>query len=864
MGVERLGLPPALAFAHPTALLLLLALPAVWRLQARQPYSGSAARRLALALRLGLTTLLALGLAQPAVSWPTDRAAVVFLLDGSDSVTPQARQHALDWIAAARQSMQPADLATVVRFGARPVVEELGKTARVDGTATDLAGALRLAGGLLPADGGRQVVLLSDGQAGSGSARDAAVEEALRLASRGIRLDAVPLERLGGLVDARVEAVEAPARVREGDDAEVAVVVGSETAGRARVRLWTDDRLIADQSVDLQSGTSQFVLGHAPQTQGFHRYRARVDLPGDAFPQNDELAGYTVVAPRPTVLVVPGPTADVRPLQSALASQGIVAAVQPPDVISPRPSGLLHYDGVVLDNVPAASLGLDQMKTLESYVRDFGRGLVAVGGERSYAPGGYADTPLDGVLPVSAKVPMIRRKVPVALLLLIDASESMSRGNARGTKMAMAKQAAADAVSALEDDDQVAVMIFDTRTQVVVPFERVGDAASRERIRQLIARIAPGGGTDIYSSLQAGLDLLGRQTAQARHLVLLTDGRVYDYRDYGDLVQTYRRQGITLSGIAIGDDADAELLRWLAERGGGRYYFTGDPSELPKILVEETRLTNRPALVEQPFQPLASATGEALGLLPTPLPKLGGYVLTSPKPTASVTLSSPQGDAVLAEWQYGLGRVLAWTSDADRRWSGDWLKSSEFARFWSQAVRWTLPSPLEGVLRTRVDVAGGQVIVSADATSEGGQPASLRDTRAVVTGPDGQQATLTLRQVAPGHYEAAGPAGPPGAYSLWVGQYEGGELVAEDRSGFVVPYPAEYRRFGADRPTLRELARATGGDLLDGPASAFVRSGATAPGRPVELWSYCLLASLLLFVAEVALRLRLQRVLARR
>jgi len=210
-----LGLPPTLAFAHPTALLLLLALPAVWWLQARQPYSAGAARRLALALRLGLTTLLALGLAQPAVSWPTDRAAVVFLLDGSDSVTPQAREQALDWIAAARQSMRPSDLATVVRFGARPVVEGVGETARVDGTATDLAGALRLAGGLLPADGGRQVVLLSDGQVGSGAARGAAVEEALRLASRGIRLDAVPLERMGGLADARVEAVEAPDRVRE-------------------------------------------------------------------------------------------------------------------------------------------------------------------------------------------------------------------------------------------------------------------------------------------------------------------------------------------------------------------------------------------------------------------------------------------------------------------------------------------------------------------------------------------------------------------------------------------------------------------------------------------------------------------------
>lgn len=854
----------SLTFAHPLALSILLLTPALLLMQGNRVYASDSARRVAIGLRVLVLAALALALARPFLAWPDDRITTVFLLDASGSSGVERLRAAQSWVDGARRSMRPADGASVVVFGTDPGPGASDSPLADGGATRDLATAIRLAEGLLPPTGHRQVVLLTDGHAGGKSRREEAAEHVRRLSIRGIELDVVLLPTSGKTGGARVVAIDVPARVREGEAEDVAVVVESEVAGAGRLRFWTDGELIADQQVELASGRTRLVVGRVPDRQGYHRFRARVDLPGDPVPENDELDGYAVVVPRARVLVVAGPTADAEPLRAALNEQGMMVTVHLPEAVPPRVTDLVSYDAVVLDNVPAAGLSPEQMKALESFVRDHGRGLVNVGGDRSYAPGGYSGTVLDGILPVSSKVPMVRKKVPVALLLLIDTSESMARGNARDTKIAMAKGAAAEAVAALEDDDQVGVMIFDTRARVVVPFQRVGEAASREGIRDLIGRITPGGGTNIHDSLRAGFELVRRQDSAARHAVILTDGRVYDYRSYDELVQGFSDERITLSGIAVGDDADAQLMRWLSERGGGRYYFTGDPSELPRILTEETRLANRPSVVDVPFEPLIGTSSPLLRGLPPQLPRLGGYVLTSPKPMASVPLVSPQGDAVLAQWQYGLGRVVAWTSDAGQRWSGDWLRRQEFARLWSQTIRWTLPSPLDRALSGRVEVIGDAAKLVVEAAGPGGEPLSLRTVSALVVRPDGSEEALSLSETGPGIYEGQLRPVAPGSHVLWVGLHEGGRLIAEDLSGFVVSYPPEYADLGIDREAFRKLAQATGGKVLEDPAHVFDRAGGSWSGGTLELWPYLALLSLALFLVDVSFRMAIQHAIWRR
>ncbi len=172
------ALPWGIGFERPWAL---LALPPAWAfiLYVRRPWwrlarrSRAARRREAAVtgLRLFLTALVVLGLAGLEARRTVREQAVVFLLDGSSSVSVAASEGAA-WVRKAMGARRPGDLAGVISFGETPRVEE---PVRADPVfrqpetdpgrhATDVGAALRLARALLPADRRRRVVVLTDGR----------------------------------------------------------------------------------------------------------------------------------------------------------------------------------------------------------------------------------------------------------------------------------------------------------------------------------------------------------------------------------------------------------------------------------------------------------------------------------------------------------------------------------------------------------------------------------------------------------------------------------------------------------------------------------------------------------------------------
>src|SRR5205807_6491070 len=113
-----------------------------------------------------------------------------------------------------------------------------------------------------------------------------------------------------------------------------------------------------------------------------------------------------------------------------------------------------------------------------------------------------------------------------------------------------------------------------------------------------------------------------------------------------------------------------------------------------RIFTLETQLASKASLVEQPFKPQLTAPGhEAMQDIDWKnVPPLGGYVATTVKSTAELVLMSHQEDPVLATWRYGVGRSVAFTSDAKAKWSVLWLRWRDFNKFWAQLTRWTLRS----------------------------------------------------------------------------------------------------------------------------------------------------------------------------
>jgi uncharacterized membrane protein len=856
-------------FRNPQLLLLLLAfLPVAiffWRWRGRRVVPA------ALVLRLLALTVLIFALAEPTLGreMPPPEP-MVLLVDQSDSLSPASRA-ALR--AEAETVARSLDQAALIWFGGQSVVVEnppanadqavrqdleAENLQRLDPSASDLAGALRLAREILSPAGG-QVFLFSDGLETSGDA----LAEARLAAAANVQVNVWPATPVGG-PEMMVTSVQAPRTLRSGEEYAVDVRVGflppaGTVSAAATLRLFEGETLLAEEAVTLDAGDNSFILRHQAAEPGIVRLRAEISGADDGFSRNNVGGTTALVAEPPAVLLVEGRVGSANELSAALNRSQIANDVISAANLPVRLSDLDQYDGMVLVDVPAASLSIDQMASVREFVRSEGRGLVATGGRNSYGLGAYKNTPLEDVLPVSMDPPERPQRPDIALLLIVDRSASMT-AIAGVSKFDMAKEAAMLSVESLQSEDSVGILSFDTGQLWVVPFQRIGQGLSREQIQDAIAQLPAGGGTDIFNALNEGIPAIAREQTSVRHVVLLTDGRSFtnDMGAYQRLIDGARRQDITLSTIAIGDDADTELLDILAQWGGGRYYFAAVPEDIPRLTLLESEIARADPVVEEDFRAQLGSTHPLMrGFAPAELPPLAGYIATAAKPSAEVVLRSPADDPVMATWQYGLGRAIAWTSSLEQPWSAQWAGWPDYDRFWSQVVRYTLPEPDSGPLQVRVESTEAGARLSVDALEAGGQPRDLATVGARITLPDGTSRDIPVRQVAPGRYAQELALSSEGPYAISVLLLDGEERQ-EAMTGYVQTAPAEYRAaFNQDAGNgvalLEEIATITGGEINADVVAEGTRQPIVPP-EPRPLWPWLVGAALLLWVLEIAVR----------
>lgn len=852
-------------FERPALLLLLpLSLAVVyWLWRTSKAYMPPLRRRVALAVRVAVVTLLCLGLASPLVQLRADELAVAFLVDRSDSISPAARVEQERWLARALQTKSLGDRAAVITFGQEATVEQALSTDatpprlnaasgnNVDGTRTNIASAIRAGVAALPPSAARRLVLLSDGRENLEQAEPAAA----LAAAAGVQLLSVPSGFAADTPEVLVRQVDAPAQVREGERFNVTAQVDSTVPTTAALNLLVDGQLAGTQEVSLDSGTNRFVMVTEPLKTGNHVVRVQVEPDVDTLSQNN-IAGALVVVNGPArVLVVEGTPGDAQYLAEALRANGLRVDVASPASAPLDLSMLRGYAGAVLANVPASALGAQQMQAIRTYVQSFGGGLVVAGGENAFGPGGYARTPLEDMLPVRMDLRGRSVSASTALMLVMDTSGSMGGGPGGASKMDLSKEAAISAAELLGEYDQIGIVAFEDQPRWVIQPTFASDLGA---IQQAIGEMQPGGGTEIYSALKMAVDGLAPLDAKVKHIILLTDGQA-PQGDYPGLTRQMRDANISLSTIAIGGDADFRLLEDLARQGNGRYYEGNDPFDLPRLVVKETQQVQRAAIVEEEFRPIRIAAGAAIaGFDPATLPLLRGYVATTPKPQSTVMLVSRQLDPVLTEWQYGLGRVIAWTSDVRNRWSSRWIEWPDFGRFWAQVVKRTARPPDDPNRQVGIKIEGNQARITLDAQT-GVEAAERRylnflPTSASLVDPRGIETKLPMPQVGPGRYETTVPVQDEGVYLVQVQQTDPATGdVASQSGGVVVPYSPEYRAGGVTESGLEALAKRTGGKLIRDAAQVFVHD-LPSVGAPRPLWPTLLVLAALLFVLDVGVR----------
>jgi len=817
----------------PWALLLLPLVAWVWRWQARgRPLAALRAASVALAV-LALSGLQVVDRAAP--------VQVVFAVDRSDSVSPEQLAQAEHFVREALRSRRPQDRVGLVTFGGEAVAEQapapvgaLRPTQRPRPYDTDLGAAIRLSASLLGGQGARRVVVLSDGGDHAGTA----VEAAREARAAGVQVDTFPLLRPSS-PEVVVEHLAAPPEAAAGERVPLWVRVRSTVPQPAEVEVRVGETLQARRRVLLQAGRTTVPFSVTTSGPGWVDVRVHVRAPQDGLAENNTGRVVVPVSGPPEVLY-----AGTGRVAELLRAQGIRVRRVPPYQLPGTATDLARYGAVVLEDVSALQVTRPQMEALRDYVRDQGGGLVVVGGPHAFGVGGYSRTPLEEVLPVSMEVQHRVALPSMALVLVLDTSGSMGGVGTETAKVEMAKEVAQSVVDFLQDRDLLGVIQFDQSYRWLVPLV---PARERERIAAQVSRLRAGGGTDMLPALRAAYQALRGLEARVKHVIVLSDGQT-DPGDFERWVRRMRAEHITVSAVSVGKDADVAFMQNLSSWGGGRHYLARDPSSLPQIFVTEALLAARSYLVEEHFVPERRPGDVLRGI--GPVPALRGYVATSPKPTAQVELLSPHQDPILASWTYGLGRAVAFTSDAVPRWSVEWQSWASFARFWSQVVRWVArldPGPLDVGLELR----GSRLRLRADARDEAGQYLDGLRVEATVAGPQ-TVGRVSLRQTAPGWYEGETVLEGHGLYVVAVTAWRGEEVVGRRRLPVAVPYPPELQDPLPDPALLARVAEAGGGRVLHSPREALAPPPEAAGYR--ETWPALVSGSLVLFLLELVAR----------
>lgn len=829
-----------LSFGSPLYLWLLLLVPLFWLVSARSLVGlGRVQQGFAVAGRTLVVATIVCSLADMQLVRRSDRLTVLYLLDQSFSIPASQREAMVDYVNASVSKhlrSDQGDRAGVLVFGSDVAVETppfdvfVGVDrieTDVDPTYTNLASALSYARGVFRGDTACRVVVVTDGNENLGDA----ASEARMLTESGVSIDVVPVV-LPPAAEVAVEKMLVPARSRKGEPFELRPVLtvseganDQPVAGRLRVvkKSGNRDQVLVEQRVELAPGKSILSLSDTLDQAGFFTYEAHFlpeDAKQDRVVRNNVASAYTFVQGAGRVLLIhsaDNPESGTL-LAERLRRNGLEVQMQSTAQLYASLVDLQDFDCVVLVDVARTtdvgetdlvSFSDDQIRMLVENTESLGCGLVVIGGPNSYGAGGWANTDLEKALPVDCTI-KDAKVVPVgALGLVIDRSGSM-----QGDKIQYSKAAAVAAIKSLGRRDLATVVAFDSQPRTIVPLRRVEDVKLAARS---IQRLSASGGTDLYPAFDRAVSSLQQADAAVKHLIVLTDGQTPN-PGFNDVVARARQAKITISCVAVGQDADYALLSKIAAGGGGRFYSVRSASAIPRIFMKEALRVARPLVrdLDPPRQPVVVSEHEMLWGLEGQLPPIRGFVMTTLKssPLVEMPLRSPvpanqENSAILATWTYGLGRVVAFTSDAGRQWTTPWNEWDQSDALFAQMVRWAM-RPTDGARHYSLStsVVGNETTVVIDHL-DADTPAedlALRMEGHVV-GPDNRSRWMEIEQTAPHRFVGKFQSQDAGTYIISIATGDSGNTML--RTGVSVGYSREFVDRETNLPLLETLAGLT-------------------------------------------------------
>lgn len=760
-------------------------------------------------LRAGALALLVIALAQPVSEAPGGHVAV--LVD----VSASAGTAALDAARRVELGELARDSELLLFAGETARVTSLPATApgHLSTGTTDLARALQVAG----AGGAGRVLLVSDGAVSPASVLSA--------------LPSVPVDVLGvpSVTGVALTEILAPSQAAPGQLVEAVAVVESGVAANVTLYPTVAGVELAPLELAVVPGTNAapftFRVGESASVS------VNVSLESNAIKAGaDRLATEIGVQVRPPVLVVDDPA-----MVAALGVQGVAAVSGTvANVVAPLP-----YSAVVIRG-SAALFTPGQLELLRDFVEN-GGGLMMTGGPDSFGFGAWYRTTVEEVLPVTTDLRTEVTLPLVALVMVVDRSQSMASGNP--SKIELAKEGAIQVVELAYFEDLLGMVVFSDVSSTEWAFElRPATERGKREMLQAILDLGTGGGTVLEPAYRMAIEALENTEAAVKHIIVLSDGRLYDGQgpfetsrspaDFTAMASAALAADITTSTIAIGDTADFERLSAIARAGGGRYYEALDAATLPRIFTNEALTATRALLIDDPTVPVARPN--QLITFPDGLPPVDAYVATSLKSDAQALLMGRGGEPLLAVRRAGLGRTAALTTDLNG-WAGSFGSWDGLSGALGTLARWLQATPASYSAQVTRD--GPELVIVVDAV-RGGDYVDNEVLEARFAG-----ISAVLEQVAPGRYSGRLPYDERGGSEVVVSA--AGDVVARSR----VAGPDPEFAAGGGHDLLALVAERTGGLV--------VGTGVYEPElvtRRTPLWPLPVSLGLGLFIFELAYR----------
>jgi uncharacterized membrane protein len=901
-----------------TLLFLAIAAPITW--MATRSLAGLGAVRRWVALGMRLLVLLLLVLIVAGARWQRENKVleVMVLRDISESTSNvhnfpgTSLQSAIDdylkSVSQDKYKPNRADKLGVISFKEDALIDappeerlELDTRALRDpGHGTDAAAAIQLALASLHKDAMHRLLLIWDGNATAGD-----LTNALSAATaQHVPIDVMPL-KYNVTNEVMMDRFVAPMWKRENEAFTMDIVLNSTNtvpvSGKLTVRhgsemLDLDPNTPGVQPVRMitvKPGLNpEHIFVPALSTTGVHQFVANFEgenvtisdgkggtktIAGDTLMQNNSAATFTFVRGKGKVLCIDNvPQEQGKILRDALAREGI-SLDETRTTVDQFPNGIVdlqNYDAVILANVPRGPGGLseDQQKMLATYVHDMGGGLVMIGGDQAFGAGGWGGSKLEEVLPVNMDIPA-QRQVPKGALVMAIHSCEMPQGNYWG------EQCALEAAKTLSSRDEVGVISYAWAgpggggSQWDFPLQEKGDGS---KLTAAVKAMQLGDMPDFDDMLNVALHGGSKgekglidSDARQKHIIVISDG------DPGmpqqKLIKECNDHQISISTITVYTHTPgtrSPQMEAMAKLTKGRAYgpIEKNPNQLPQIFIKEATVVRR-SLV------LTDAKGIATKYIPSVsdvakgleygTPPVTGLVLTSKKPNPQVDMpltAGANGDPLLAYWQAGLGKSVAYTSDAHTDWAAQWVSSQLYDKFWAQVVRSVSRPPMSNELEATMTMEGNKAKIVVEALNRDASFLNFMNVSASVVGPDASKPEqVRLVQTGPGRYEAEIDANDPGAY-VSVINYRGakGGQQGMTLAGTVVNTSPELRELKSNDSLLFQVAERTGGRVLPpfDPATAdlFTREGLSPTASPLPIWDILIPMLLALMITDVAIR----------